>query len=104
MKLAKEKKEKKKYMTKKQTDKLARLAKNMTQADAIYSFLLEGNEFSAGEAKQSGISDPSRVISKLREEGFAIYLNDRKTHRGEKVRRYRLGTHRKPSRARATVA
>jgi len=91
-------------MTKKQTEKLSRLAKNMTQADAIYSFLLDGNEFSAGEAKQSGISDPSRVIAKLRGEGFAIYLNDRKTRTGEKVRRYRLGTHRKPSRARGTVA
>jgi hypothetical protein len=88
-------------MTKKQTQRLARFAKNMTQADAIYSFLLEGNEFSAAEAKESGISDPSRVISKLREEGFAIYLNDRKTRTGEKVRRYRLGTHRTPSRARA---
>lgn len=91
-------------MTKKQTEKLSRLTKNMTQADAIYSFLLEGHEFSAAEAKQSGISDPSRVISQLRGEGFAIYLNDRKTNRGEKVRRYRLGTHRKPSRAHATVA
>lgn len=91
-------------MTKKQTDKLARLAKNMTQADAIYSFLLEGNEFSANEAKESGISDPSRVIAQLRGEGFAIYLNDRKTRNGEKVRRYRLGTHRTPSRARTAVA
>ena len=86
-------------MTKKQIQKLSRLTKNMTQADAIYSFLLEGNEFSANEAKQSGISDPSRVISKLRGEGFAIYLNDRKTQRGEKVRRYRLGTHRASTRA-----
>jgi hypothetical protein len=81
-------------MTKKQTQRLTRLAKTMTQADAIYSFLQEGNEFSAAEAKQSGIADPSRVISKLRQEGFAIYLNDRKTRTGDKVRRYRLGTHR----------
>ena len=81
-------------MTKKQTQRLARLAKNMTQADAIYSFLQEGNEFSAAEARQSGIADPSRVISKLRQEGFPIYLNDRKTRTGDKVRRYRLGTHR----------
>jgi hypothetical protein len=79
-------------MTKKQTQRLTRLANAMTQADAIYSFLQEGNEFSAAEAKQSGIADPSRVISKLRAEGFAIYLNNRKTRTGDKVRRYRLGT------------
>jgi len=91
-------------MTKKQTQRLSRLAANMTQADAIYSFLLDGNEFSASEAKQSGIADPSRVINKLRGEGFAIYLNDRKTYRGEKVRRYRLGTHRMPNRSRSAVA
>ena len=81
-------------MTKKQTEKLTRLAKKMTQADAIISFLAEGNEFSANEAKQSGIADPSRVVAKLRQEGFAIYLNPRKTRTGEAVRRYRLGTHR----------
>ena len=92
--MAKEKKEKNKYMTKKQTQRLSRLANKMTQADAIFSFLQEGNEFSAAEAKQSGIADPSRVISKLRQEGFPIYLNPRKTRTGEAVRRYRLGTHR----------
>lgn len=81
-------------MNKKQTQRLSRLNDKMTQADAIFSFLQEGNEFSACEAKQSGIADPSRVISKLRGEGFPIYLNDRITRSGEKVRRYRLGTHR----------
>lgn len=81
-------------MNKKQTQRLSRLNDKMTQADAIYSFLMDGNEFSAKEAKQSGISDPSRVICKLRNEGFPIYLNERKTRGGEKVLRYRLGTHR----------
>jgi hypothetical protein len=79
-------------MTKKQTDKLTRRVNKMTQADALYSFLLEGNEFSSAEAKRSGIADPSRVINKLRGEGFAIYLNDRKTRSGDKIRRYRLGS------------
>ena len=78
-------------MNKKQTQRLARFAKNMTQADD-YSFLAEGHEFSAAEAKQSGIADPSRVVNKLRKEGFSIYLNDRKTRTGDKVRRYRLGS------------
>ena len=79
-------------MTKKQTQRLTRLANAMTQADAIYSFLQEGNEFSAAEAKESGIADPSRVINKLRAEGFTIYLNDHKTRTGDKVRRYCLAT------------
>jgi hypothetical protein len=79
-------------MTKKQTQRLARFAKNMTQADALFSFLQEGIEFSAAEAKQSGIADPSRVINKLRAEGFTIYLNDCKTRTGDTVRRYRLAT------------
>jgi hypothetical protein len=85
-------------MTKKQIQRLTRLANKMTQADAIFSFLQEGNEFSAAEAKQSGIADPARVICKLRGEGFPIYLNPRKTRSGAPVNRYRLGS------ARASMA
>lgn len=79
-------------MTKKQTHKLSQLTKKMTQASALFHFLSEGHEFSAAEAKQSGIADPSRVVNKLRAEGVPIYLNDRKTKDGKTIRRYRLGT------------
>ena len=80
-------------MTKNQTQILSRFAKNMTQADALYSFLLEGNEFSAAEAKESGIADPSRVINKLRGKGVAIQLNNHISRSGDAVRRYRLATY-----------
>ena len=83
-------------MTKTEVTKLTRLAKKMTQKEAIYSLLEQGHEFSAAEARQAGIADPSRVISALRNDhGFAIYLNPRKNRKGECVNRYRLGTPRK---------
>jgi hypothetical protein len=83
-------------MNKKETAKLQRLVNNMTQKEALYSFLEQGYEFTASEAREAGIADPYRVISTLRNEhDLPIYLNERKTRGGETVRRYRLGTPRK---------
>mgnify|MGYP003332736490 FL=1 len=39
-----------------------------------------------------GVSNPSATINELRNEGYSIYLNTRKTPSGEKVSFYRLGT------------
>lgn len=39
-----------------------------------------------------GVSNPSATINELRNEGYSIYLNTRKTPNGEKVSFYRLGT------------
>jgi hypothetical protein len=83
-------------MTKTEATKLQRLVKNMTQKEALYTFLEQGHEFSAAEARNAGIADPSRVISSLRNDhGLAIYLNPRKDRNGERINRYRLGTPRK---------
>lgn len=81
-------------MTKKQATKLQSLVKKFNQKEALYEFLAQGNEFSAAEVKcATGIADPARVISALRNDhGMAIYLNPRKNRQGESINRYRLGT------------
>lgn len=55
------------------------------------------NTFSAAQASaRFGVTNVSAVISKLRKDGHAIYLNTRKRGDGSKVGIYRLGT---PTRA-----
>jgi len=82
-------------MTKKQINKFASLLKTHSQPAAMIELLTAGVEFTADEAKSVGVADPNRVVNTLREYGFPVYLNNRKTPKGETVRRYRLGTPRK---------
>lgn len=83
-------------MTKKNIKTLASLVAKNTQKDALYTFLAEGYEFTADEARLAGVADPRRVINQLRtEHGVPVYLNDRTLRSGEIVRRYRLGTPRR---------
>lgn len=42
-----------------------------------------------------GAKNPSAVINELRNDGYSVYLNTRKTSSGGKVSYYRLGTPRK---------
>lgn len=82
-------------MTKKDIQKFARIANRMTQKEAIYTILEAGHEFTVSDAKAAGIADPRRVVNQLRDLGYPVYLNPRKTRTGELVKRYRLGTPRK---------
>jgi hypothetical protein len=51
------------------------------------------NTFSAAQATaRFGVTNVSAVISSLRKDGHAIYLNPRKRADGSKVNVYRLGT------------
>ena len=59
-----------------------------TQKGAIVKTLAEGVEFSVAEARQAGIANPTAVVTQLREEGYSIYSNPRKTSSGT-VNRYR---------------
>jgi hypothetical protein len=60
-----------------------------TQKGAIIETLYAGTEFSVAEAQEAGISNPTSVVSQLREHGYSIYSNPRKTTSGT-VNRYRL--------------
>lgn len=82
-------------MNKKQLAQFARIASRMTQKEAIYAILEAGHEFTVSDAKAAGIADPARVVNQLRDLGYPVYLNPRKTKTGEIVKRYRLGTPRK---------
>ncbi len=79
-------------LTQKQLEKMARLVRKTTQREAVLTMLNDGFEISSDELRLAGIADPHRVIYSLRTEGNPIYLNPRKTRKGEKVMRYRLGT------------
>ena len=71
------------------TKTLSNYLKNNTQTAALIAVLSEGIEVSASEARQAGIANPSAVVRSLRNEGFAIYSNPRKTSTGT-VNKYRL--------------
>jgi uncharacterized protein (DUF169 family) len=77
-------------LTQKQLERLVRMLKNNSQPTAVQAFLSEGHELSVQEAKLAGIADPCRVIYTLRQEGFRIFTNPRKTKSGGLVMRYRL--------------
>lgn len=71
------------------TKTLSKYLKYSSQKQAILDVLAEGTEFSAAEARTAGIANPSAVIAQLRNDGFAIYSNPRKTNSGM-VNKYRL--------------
>lgn len=65
----------------------------MTQMKKVLSVLKEGREVTAKQLEgQFGISSPTKVISNLRREGYAIYLNRRVDTKGRETMKYRLGT------------
>jgi transcription initiation factor IIE alpha subunit len=72
-----------------------------TQAQRVINVLKNGVELTAKQiTARYGVKNVRAVISKLRSEGYAIYLNKRvSSFDGETYSKYRLGT---PTRA--TVA
>jgi hypothetical protein len=61
-----------------------------SQREAILHFLMSGNEISVKEAREAGIGNPAEVVSRLRNSGYEIYSNTRRTKNGAKVNRYRI--------------
>jgi hypothetical protein len=53
-------------MTKKLTQKLTSMITRTSQREALLTFLLSGNAFSAQEARNAGVKDPRRVVNHLR--------------------------------------
>ena len=64
-----------------------------TQKVRMFNLLAKGTEITIAEAaKRLGIANPSAVVSQLRDDGFPIYTNRRKTAQGQTVFKYRLDT------------
>lgn len=65
----------------------------MNQKQKVLNVLKEGREITAKQiASQFGVGSPTKVISELRREGNAIYLNKRVDTKGRETMKYRLGT------------
>jgi predicted transcriptional regulator len=74
----------------------------MTKTDSLLAALRNGDELTVAQIRSRfGAGNPREVVRKLREQGHAIYLNERKNSKGELVSKYRLG---KPSRAMVAAA
>lgn len=67
--------------------------KNNTQKAKVVRSLKNGSEFTANQiASRFGVANPTALITKLRQEGYAIYANERTNSLGETYTKYRLGT------------
>tara|TARA_A100001011_G_scaffold359687_1_gene406378 strand:+ start:1204 stop:1461 length:258 start_codon:yes stop_codon:yes gene_type:complete len=77
------------------------MATTKTQAEKVATALVNGAELTAKQiSARYGVKNVRAVISKLRSEGYSIFLNKRvSSFDGETYMKYRLGT---PTRA--TVA
>lgn len=65
----------------------------MNQKSKVLAALREGREITAKQlANQFNVGSPTKVISELRREGHAIYLNRRVDTKGRETHKYRLGT------------
>ena len=74
----------------------------MTKTDSLLAALRKGEELTVAQIRHRfGAGNPHEVVRKLREQGHAIYLNERKNSKGEIVSKYRLG---KPSRKMVAAA
>jgi transcription initiation factor IIE alpha subunit len=74
----------------------------INQKEKVLSVLSEGREVTAKQlSSQFGIGSPTKVISELRRDGHAIYLNRRVDTKGRETQKYRLGT---PTRRMVAVA
>ena len=59
----------------------------------VLNALIKGKNLTPDQiSTKFGVTNPSAMVSRLRGEGYAIYLNTRTKRSGEKVSHYRLGT------------
>jgi len=69
---------------------------NTTKVDKVFEALVvRGEELTASQIKSRyGIANPHDAVYQIRQNGYAIYLNEKKNSKGETIGRYRAG---KPS-------
>jgi predicted transcriptional regulator len=74
----------------------------MTQKAKVLAALKTGEAMTAKQMKaRFRVGNPYEVVRQLREDGFAVYCNEKKNSKGEVKSFYRLGT---PSRAMVRAA
>ena len=66
-----------------------------TKTFKVFSALQSGKALTASQAKKMGVGNLSAEITRIRQNGFAIYTNSRTAGNGVQVTEYALG---KPSR------
>ena len=67
----------------------------MSKTQRVLKALEAGQELTSKQIKaRYKAANPADVIFRLREQGYAIYLNARKGYKGDTLMKYRLGTHR----------
>ena len=66
-----------------------------TKTFKVFSALQEGKALTASQAKKMGVGNLSAEITRIRQNGFAVYTNSRKAKNGVQVTEYVIG---KPSR------
>lgn len=65
----------------------------MSQKQRLLNILLEGNQLTAKQIQNRiGARNPRELVRQLREDGYAIYRNERRNSKGEVKGFYRLGT------------
>lgn len=65
----------------------------MNQKQRLIASLREGREFTAKQiGSMFNVGSPTKLISELREDGYAVYLNKRVDTKGRVTHKYRLGT------------
>ena len=66
-----------------------------TKTFKVFSALQSGKALTASQAAKMGVMNLSAEVSRIRQNGFAVYTNSRKAGNGVKVTEYVIG---KPSR------
>jgi hypothetical protein len=66
-----------------------------TKTFKVFSALQSGKALTASQASKMGVKNLSAEITRIRQNGFAVYTNSRKAGNGVKVTEYVIG---KPSR------
>lgn len=66
-----------------------------TKTFKVFSALQSGKALTASQASKMGVKNLSAEITRIRQNGFAVYTNSRKAGNGVQVTEYVLG---KPSR------
>jgi len=66
---------------------------SITKVEKVFEALVgRGEELTAAQIKtRYGIANPHDAIYQIRQQGYAIYLNEKKNSKGETVARYRYG-------------
>jgi len=72
-----------------------KLINKKTKTFKVFSALYNGQSLTASKAKKMGVGNLSAEVSRIKQNGYAVYSNTRKAGNGVRVTEYVLG---KPSR------